>query len=136
MKKILLLLFLIPVLSWAEKFEVIDPQGKKHIVTTPEGATAEDAMRYIQQKQQQQVKPVLKNKKNSKAINDCFIKVSKSAKTTYTSKLGQMGCHLKHSNSFFSSKRQLGKCLISVAKSAKTTYAAKLGQMGCKSKYN
>ena len=35
-------------------FEVIDPQGTKHKVTAPEGATNEDAMRYIASQQSQQ----------------------------------------------------------------------------------
>jgi len=95
----------------------------------------EDARKLADYIREQQVKPVIKNKKHSKAVSDCFISVAKSAKTKSASGIGARGCKLKHSNSFFSSERQLGKCYISVAKSAKTKSAAGLGARGCNSKY-
>ena len=132
MKKLFLLLLLIPVLSWAEP-------SIEELFEALEGAHAagnkEDARKlanYIRQLQQQQIN---KGFKPSKAVSDCYISVAESAKTTLGSAIGAHGCRLKHSNSFFSSERQLGKCLISIAKSAKTISAASLGRMGCNNKY-
>ena len=95
MKKLFLLLLLIPVLSWAEP-------SIEELFEALEGAHAagnkEDARKlanYIRQLQQQQIN---KGFKPSKAVSDCYISVAESAKTISAASLGRMGCNNKYRN--------------------------------------
>ena len=132
MKKLLLLLLLIPNLVMAETYELEHPNGTTYSIESREGLSDEQVWRAVER---HRINKAFKPQKTPKAVSDCFISVAKSAKTKLASGIGTRGCWLKHSNSFFSSKRQRGKCLISIAKSAKTKSAAGLGARGCNSKY-